>query len=88
MNGPELLRIVDAIHRDKGIDKEIVFEGIEQAILSATRKHGTVKKNEIRVQVDPETTDIRPSNPMARKLIRKNLASCWDCSPALTAESR
>lgn len=39
MNGPELLRIVDALHRDKNIDKEIVFEGIEQAILSAARKH-------------------------------------------------
>lgn len=39
MNGNELLRIVDAIHRDKNIDKEIVFEGIEQAILSAARKH-------------------------------------------------
>lgn len=39
MNGDEIKRIVDAIHRDKGIDKEIVFEGIEQAILSAARKH-------------------------------------------------
>jgi N utilization substance protein A len=39
MNGPEVLRIVDAIHRDKNIDAEIVFEGIEQAILSAARKH-------------------------------------------------
>ncbi len=39
MNGNEVLRIVDAIHRDKSIDKEIVFEGIEQAILSAARKH-------------------------------------------------
>jgi len=39
MNGNEVLRVVDAIHRDKNIDKEIVFEGIEQAILSAARKH-------------------------------------------------
>lgn len=39
MNGPEILRIVDSIHRDKAIDKEIVFEGIEQAIVSAGRKH-------------------------------------------------
>lgn len=39
MNGSELLRIVDAIHRDKNIDKEIVFEGVEQAVLSAARKH-------------------------------------------------
>ncbi len=39
MNGNEVLRIVDAIHRDKSIDKEIVFSGIEAAILSAARKH-------------------------------------------------
>ncbi|SFH81411.1 transcription termination factor NusA [Planctomicrobium piriforme] len=39
MNGTEVLRIVDAIHRDKSIDKEIVFSGIEAAILSAARKH-------------------------------------------------
>ena len=39
MNSDEVLRIVDAIHRDKNIDKEIVFEGIEQAILSAAKKH-------------------------------------------------
>lgn len=39
MNGSEILRLVDALHRDKNIDKEIVFEGIEQAILSAARKH-------------------------------------------------
>jgi N utilization substance protein A len=39
MNSTEVLRIVDAIHRDKNIDKEIVFEGIEQAILSAAKKH-------------------------------------------------
>ncbi|MCX7410657.1 MAG: transcription termination factor NusA [Planctomycetales bacterium] len=51
MNGPELLRIVDAIHRDKSIDKEIVFEGIEQAILSAARKHFG-EDHEIEVRVD------------------------------------
>eukprot|EP00475_Leptophrys_vorax_P046087 TRINITY_DN9770_c0_g1_i2.p1 TRINITY_DN9770_c0_g1~~TRINITY_DN9770_c0_g1_i2.p1 ORF type:complete len:120 (-),score=10.18 TRINITY_DN9770_c0_g1_i2:27-386(-) len=51
MNGPELLRIVDAIHRDKSIDKAIVFEGIEQAILSAARKHFG-EDNEIEVHVD------------------------------------
>jgi N utilization substance protein A len=39
MNGNEVLRVVDALHRDKNIDKEIVFEGIEMAILSAARKH-------------------------------------------------
>ena len=51
MNGAELLRIVDAIHRDKAIDKEIVFEGIEQAIVSAARKHYG-EEQEIDVHVD------------------------------------
>src|SRR3954469_2439351 len=39
MNPQEILRIVDAIHRDKNIDKEIGFEGIEAALVSAAKKH-------------------------------------------------
>jgi N utilization substance protein A len=54
MNGPEILRIVDAIHRDKAIDSEIVFEGIEQAILSAARKHFSEEEN-VEVQIDRKT---------------------------------
>ncbi|MFV0443403.1 MAG: transcription termination factor NusA [Planctomycetaceae bacterium] len=38
MNASEVLRIADSISRDKKINKEVVFEGIEQAILSAARK--------------------------------------------------
>ncbi len=54
MNGPEVLRVVDAIHRDKNIDKEIVFEGIAQAILSASRKHFG-EDFELSVAIDRET---------------------------------
>jgi N utilization substance protein A len=39
MNPSEMLRIVDAIHRDKNIDKEIVFSAIESALVSAVKKH-------------------------------------------------
>ena len=39
MNAGEVLRIVDSIHRDKKIDKEIVFAGIESALVTAARKH-------------------------------------------------
>ena len=39
MDPSELLRIVDTIHRDKNIDKEIVFQGIEAALVSAAKKH-------------------------------------------------
>ncbi len=37
MNG-EILRLVDTIHRDKDIDKEIIFQGVEAALLSAVKK--------------------------------------------------
>jgi len=39
MNPSEVLRIVDAIHLDKNIEKEVVFEGIEAALVSAAKKH-------------------------------------------------
>ena len=51
MNASEILRMVDAIHRDKGIDPEIVFDGIEQAITSAARKHFG-EESEITVNID------------------------------------
>ncbi len=38
MNPSEILRIVDAIHRDRNIDKELVFEGIEAGLVSALKK--------------------------------------------------
>ena len=38
MDGTEILRLVDTIHRDKEIDKEIIFLGIEAALQSAVRK--------------------------------------------------
>lgn len=38
MNGGELLRMADAIHRDKGIDKEVIFQGIESALNSVLKK--------------------------------------------------
>lgn len=54
MNGDEIKRIVDAIHRDKQIDKDIVFEGIEQAILSAARKHFS-EEEVLEVKIDRDT---------------------------------
>jgi N utilization substance protein A len=51
MNASEVLRIVDAIHRDKNIDKEIVFEGIEAALVSAAKKHYG-EERDIVVEID------------------------------------
>ena len=57
MNANEVLRIVDAIHRDKNIDQEIVFEGIEAALVSAAKKHYG-EEAEIVVQIDRKTGEI------------------------------
>lgn len=57
MNASEILRIVDAIHRDKNIDKEIVFEGIEAALVSALKKyHG--EEAEIDVKINQEDGSV------------------------------
>ena len=58
MNASEVLRIVDAIHRDKNIDKEIVFEGIEAALVSAAKKHYG-EEADIVVNIDRESGEIR-----------------------------
>ena len=57
MDPSELLRIVDAIHRDKNIDKEIVFEGIEAALVSAAKKHYG-EEEEIVVTIDRSNGSI------------------------------
>ena len=38
MNREDLLRMIDVIHRDKDIPKEVLFDGLEQAIGAAVKK--------------------------------------------------
>src|SRR5690349_24981828 len=50
----ELLMLVDAIAREKSVDLEIVFQAVEAALASASKKlHG--REFDIRVAVDRET---------------------------------
>ncbi len=51
MNSTEVLRIVDAIHREKNIPKEVICEAIEAALVSALRKHYG-EESEVVVQID------------------------------------
>lgn len=57
MNAAEILRIVDAIHRDKNIDQEIVFEGIEAALISALAKYYG-EEAEITCVIDRKTGEV------------------------------
>ena len=38
MQGDELLRLVDAIHRERNIEKELLFQALEHSLLQAYRK--------------------------------------------------
>ena len=49
----DLVRIVDSIHRDKNIPKEVLFEGIQTALATAAKKHYP-DAEEILVTIDPE----------------------------------
>lgn len=57
MNASELLRIVDAIHRDKNVDKETVFGAIEAALVSAAKKQYG-EEEDIVVQIDRKDGSI------------------------------
>jgi transcription termination/antitermination protein NusA len=58
MDPNELLRIVDAIHRDKNIEKEVVFLGIEAALVSAAKKHYG-EEEDVVVEIDRTNGSIR-----------------------------
>jgi N utilization substance protein A len=53
----DLVRIVDSIHRDKNIPKDILFEGIQSALTTAARKHYP-EAGEIEVHIDRDTGTI------------------------------
>jgi len=54
----ELLRIVDRIARDKNIDTESIFVDLEEAMVSAARKHFGEPDSAIRVHIDRATGEI------------------------------
>ena len=53
----DLVRIVDSIHRDKNIPKDILFDGIQSALTTAARKHYP-DAADIEVHIDRDTGAI------------------------------
>jgi N utilization substance protein A len=54
MNSKEILMVVEAVSNEKGVEEEIIFEAIEAALASATRRrHG--EDIDVRVAIDRET---------------------------------
>jgi len=54
MDNKEILLVVDVVSNEKGVDKAVIFEAIEAALATATRKRhaGDI---DVRVQIDRET---------------------------------
>ena len=46
MNGTEMLRLIDSISRDRNVDKETLLTDLEQAMVSAARKHFNAEETE------------------------------------------
>ncbi|MGI9557726.1 MAG: transcription termination factor NusA [Solirubrobacterales bacterium] len=57
MDPADILRFADVVHRDRGIEKEIVFSAIEQGILTAARKRFG-EDSVIEVRLDRRTGHI------------------------------
>ena len=57
MNASEVLRIVDSLHREKNIEKELVFTAIESALVTAARKHYG-EEADVEFVIDRESGEI------------------------------
>lgn len=56
MINKEILLVADAVSNEKGVDREIIFEAIEMALSTATKKRYE-EESEIEVVIDRETGD-------------------------------
>jgi N utilization substance protein A len=59
MNGAELIRAVDFVHREKNIPKEVIFASIEKAVRLAIHKCYEDDDDIVEVSIDRQSGDIR-----------------------------
>ena len=85
---PELVRIVDNIARDKNIDRESIFVDLEEAMISAARKHFGDLESEIVVHIDRmpggkrKVTQISEFTGIDPDLNRVNITDIYNVRPA------
>jgi transcription termination/antitermination protein NusA len=63
----ELIRVIENVARDKNIDKESIFVDLEEAMVSAIRKHFGTPESEITVSIDRtngQVTAIKDKEPI------------------------
>lgn len=79
MNPEEVLRIVEQIHLERRIDKETVFQGVEQALAIAARKHSDAGDDAtVDVRIDRQTGEInayRDNLPLSTEEIAERIGA-------------
>jgi transcription termination/antitermination protein NusA len=58
MDNKEILLIAEAVSHEKGVDKQVIFEALEQALATATKKRYD-EESDIVVKIDPSTGDYK-----------------------------
>ncbi len=74
----EILLVVEAVSNEKGVDKEVIFEAIELALATATKKRYEDEEADIRVAIDRKSG--------AYETFRRWLVVDNDAVPALGTE--
>ena len=84
---PETLRILDSIARDRNIDRELLIEDLEQAMVSAARKHfNSLDTEEFGCQMDRLSGAIRLWRNIEGEGIEEIPLSTMGRIPAQTAK--
>ncbi len=83
----ELLQVADAVAREKGIERDLVLEAMEEAITHAgKRKYG--QEHDIRTEIDRETGEIRlmryleVADPVENESTQISIPSAQERNPA------
>ena len=58
MDGKEFIKAVKMVTAEKGISEDVIFEGMEQALITAYKKNFNSKTN-VKVNINRETGDIK-----------------------------
>lgn len=58
MNGKEFIKAVDLIEKEKGIDREIIFQAMEAALMAAYKKNFDQLQN-VKIVIDKKTGNIK-----------------------------
>lgn len=57
--GPQLLSTIEQIAKEKGIDAQVIFSALEDALVSAYKRNSANQKENVKVEFDTDSGDVR-----------------------------